>query len=136
MNNLDVDAILENENDSCVGMILVNGKDLGVDGNWIGWIPPPHIDFPHYHPSFLGYPDPFSGPYLLPPIPNLSPIYATSPPSNLSPRIVHAPRRLILFGVFDMTLLQGQTVPLPAHASGLHVFYVFVPAIWIPEKTP
>ena len=136
MNGLDIDAILENENDSCVGMILVNGNDPGMDGNWIGWIPPPTSIFHTTHPSFLGYLGPFSGPFLLPPIPNLSPIYATSPPSNLSPRIVHAPRRLILFGVFNMTLLRGQTVPLPAHAPGLHIFYVFVPAIWIPEKTP
>ena len=98
---------------------------------------PLHIDFPHCHPSFLGYLGhlgPFSDAYLLPLIPNLSPVCATPPPPDLSPRIVHAPRCLILFGVFDMTLLRGQTVPLLAYAPYLHVFYVFIPAMWIPEK--
>ena len=118
MNGLDVDAILENENDSCVDvilenesgfcvdMILVNGNDPGIDVSRIGWIPP-HTDFPYYHPSFLGYLSPSFGTYLLPPIPNLSLVCATTPPPDLFPRIVHAPRRLILFGVFDMTPLRG-----------------------------
>ena len=64
VNSPDVNAILENENGSCVdvilenesgfyvGVILVNGNDLGIDVNWIGWIPPPLHRFPTL-PSLL-----------------------------------------------------------------------------------
>ena len=146
VNGLDVDLILENENGSCVDMILrnesgfcvnvilVNGNDPSVDMSWIGWITP-HTDFPHYYPLFLGYLGPFFGAHLLPPIPSLSLVYATAPPYDLFPRIVHALRHLILFSVFDVTPLRGQTVPPFAHVPYLHVFYVFVPAMWILEKT-
>ena len=99
-----VGMILGNVSDFYVGVILVNGNDPGVDVSPIDWIPL-HTDFPHYHPSFLGYLGPFFGTYLLPPIPNLSPIYATTLLPNLFPQIVHAPRCLILFDVFDMTPL-------------------------------
>ena len=96
--------ILGNESGLCIGVILVNRNDPGVNVNWIGWIPS-HIDFPHYHPSFLSYLSPFSSAYLLPPIPNLSLVCVTAPPPDLFPRIFHALRHLILFGVFDMTPL-------------------------------
>ena len=130
-----IDVILGSGNGSCVNVILVNGNDSGVFGNQIGWIPP-YIDFPNYHPSFLGHLGPLSGVYLLSPTLNLSPVYATTPPPDLSCRIARAPRCLILFSVFDMTLFRGHTVPLLAHAPYPHVFYVFSPTMWIPEKTP
>ena len=135
VNGSCADVILGNENGSCVDVILVNGNDPDMDGSRTGWIPP-YIDFPRYHPSFLGHLGPFFGTYLLPLIPNVSPVCATAPPPDLSHRITHAPRCLILFGVFDMTPLRGQTVPLLAHAPYSHVFYVLSPAMWIPEKTP
>ena len=128
-----VDVILENGNDSCVDvilvnrsgtyvdMILMNGNDPSVDGNQTSWIPP-HIDFPHYHPSFLGHLGPFFGAYLLPPTPNLSPVCASAPAPDLSRRITRASRHLVLFGVFDMTPLRGQNVPLLAHAPYPRVF--------------
>ena len=116
-------------------MILMNGNDPYVDVSQIGWILP-HTDFPHYHPSFLDYLGLFSGTYLLPQIPNLSPVCTTAPPPDLFPRIFHAPRRLISFNVFDITPLRGQTVPPFARAPYLRDFYVFIPSMWIPKKTP
>ena len=135
VNGPDIDVTLEKENGSYVDVILVNGNDPDVDGNQTGWIPP-HIDLPHYHPSFLSHLGPFSGAYLLPQTLNLSLVYTTASVPDLSCRTARASRRLILFSVFDMTHFQGQTVPFLAHAPYPHVFYVFSLARWIPEKTP
>ena len=98
------DVILENEKGSCVNMILMNGNDPGMDVSWIDRIPL-YIDSLYYHPFFLRYLGPFSGTYLLPQIPNLSQVYAITLRPDLFLRIVHAPRCLILFGVFDVNLL-------------------------------
>ena len=99
-----VNVVLVNGSGSYVDVILVNGNDPGVDGNRTGWIPP-HVNFPHYHPSFLGHLSPFYSAYLLPPTPNLSLVCATAPTPDLSRRITRALRHLILFGVFDMISL-------------------------------
>ena len=127
-----VGMILENGSDSCISGILENG--LSVKVSQIDWIPF-HNGPPHYHPSFLDYLGPFSGAYLLPPISNLSPIYATAPPPSLFPRTVYALWHLISFGVFDMTPLRGQIVPPLARAPYLRVFFAFVPTMWTPKKT-
>ena len=139
-----VNAILQNKNGSCVVVILENesnsyvggilGNGLGVGLSQIGWIPL-HNDPLHYHPSFLGYLGPLSGAYLSPPIPNPSLVYVTAPPPGLFPRTVHALWHLISFGVSNMTLLREQIVPPLAHAPYLRVFFAFVSAMWIPEKT-
>ena len=84
-----VDVTLGNGNAPCVDVILVNGNDLGVDGNQTDWILP-HIDFPHYQPSFLGHLGPFSGAYLSPLTPNLSPVYVATPALHLSRQIARA----------------------------------------------
>ena len=144
-NEIDfVDAILENENGSCIGVILENesdscvggilGNSLGVGVSQIDWIPL-HNGPSYYHPSFLGYLGPLSGAYLSPPIPNPSLVYVTAPPPSLFPRTVHALWHLISFGVSNMTLLREQIVPPLAHAPYLRVFFAFVYAMWIPEKT-
>ena len=104
VNGSNVNVILKNEKGSCVNMILVNGNDPGMDVSWIDRIPL-YIDSPYYHPFFLRYLGPFSGTYLLPKIPNLSQVYAIALRPDLFLRIVHAPRCLILFGVFDVNLL-------------------------------
>ena len=104
VNGPSVDATLENGNYSYVDVILKNENDLGVDENQTSWIPP-YINFLHNHPSFLGHLGPFSSAYLLPQTPNLPLVCATAPAPNLSHRIACAPRRLILFSVFDMTPL-------------------------------
>ena len=147
VNGPGVDATLENRNGSCVDVtlgngnapyvdvILVNGNDLGMDGNRTDWIPP-HIDFPHYQPPFLGHLGPFFGAYLSPLTPNLSLVYVATLALHLSRQIARTPRHLIMFGVFDMTPFQDQTVPLLAHTPYPYVFYVFSLARWIPEKTP
>ena len=111
-----------------------SGNNLVVDVSQIDWIPL-HSGPWYYHLSFLGYLGPFSSAYLLLPIPNLSPVYATAQPPGLFPRIVRAPCHLIPFGVFDMTHLWGQIVPLVARAPCLHVFFAFVPAMWTPKRT-
>ena len=86
--------------------------------------------------GLTGFPS-TSIPYTtIPQIPNLSQVYAIALRPDLFLRIVHALRCQILFGVFDMNLLWGQIDPLFARASYLCVFFVFIPAIWIPEKTP
>ena len=139
-----VDAILENENGSCVGVILENESDscdvrilrnsLDVGVSYIDWIPH-HNSPPHYHPSFLGYVGPFSGAYLLPQTLNFSSIYAIAPPPGLFPRTIHALWHLIPFGMSDMTPLRDQIVPPIACAPCLHIFFAFVFATWILEKT-
>ena len=84
-----IDVILGNVSEFCIGVILVNGNDPGMDESRIDLIPL-HIDFSHYHPSFLGYLGPFSGAYLLPPIPNLLPVCTTALLPDLFPRIFRA----------------------------------------------
>ena len=101
----------------------------------INWIPL-HYSPPHYHLSFLGHLDPFSGAYFLHLIPNLSPVYATAQPPDLFPRTVHAPWCLILFGMFDITPLQGQIVPPLARAPCLHVFFCLRSCYVDPQEDP
>ena len=134
VNGPGVDATLENGRGSYVGVILEKGNDPGVDGNQTGWIPP-HLDFPCYHPHFLGYLGPFSSASLLPLTPNPSPIYVTAPTPSLSRQIARALRHLTLFGGFGLTPPQGQTLPLFARAPYPHVFSIFSSTMWSPEKT-
>ena len=135
VNGPDVDATLENGSGSCVGVILGKRNDSSVDGNQTSWIRP-HLDFPCYHPSFLGYLGPFSSANLLPPTPNPSPVYTAAPTLGLSRQIARALRHLTLFSEFGLTPAQGQTFPLFARAHYPHVSSVFSPAMWSPEKTP
>ena len=135
MSDFHIDVIRSNENGSCVDVILVNRNDLGVDVSQIDWIRL-YTDSPHYHPSFLGYLSPFSGIYLSLLIPNLSPVCVTAPPPSLFPRIIHVLRHLISFGLFDVTSLRSQTILLLTRAPCLHVFFAFIPTMWILEKTP
>jgi len=135
MNGPGVNATLENGSSSYIGVILRKGNDPSVNENQTGWIPP-HHDFPCYHPSFLGYLSPFSSANLLLPTPNPSPICATAPTPGLSHQIARALRHLTLFGEFGPTPPHGQTLPLFTRASYPHIFFVFSPAMWSPEKTP
>ena len=100
----------------------------------IDWIPL-HRGPPRYHLFFVGSLDPFVGTYFLLPIRNLSPIYVTTQSPGPFRRVVHAPWHLILFEMFDITPLRGQIVPPLVYAPCLHVFSVFVPAMWTPERT-
>ena len=110
-----------------------NGPD--VDENRTDWTPP-HIDFPYYQLSFLGHLGPFFGAYLSPPTPNLSLVYVTALAPHLFRQITHAPKHLILFGEFGATPLQGRTILPLVRDPYLHTSCAFVPAKWIPEKTP
>ena len=110
-----------------------NGPD--VDENWTDWTLP-HIDFPHYQLSFLGHLGPYSGAYLLPPTPNLSPVCVTTPAPHLSHQITRASKHLILFGEFGATSPQGRIVLPFVRDPYLHASCAFVLARGIPEKTP
>ena len=113
---------------------MIPRNDPASGESRFGWILH-HHDPRHYHLFFLSCPDSVVGPYFFPPIRNLSPTYVTAQSLGPFPLVGHAPWRPILFGVFNTTLLQGQTVLPPVRALGLHVFSVFAPAKWTPERT-
>ena len=132
-NGPSVDVTLKNVSSSCAGVILRKGNDPSIDENQTGWTPP-HLNFPHYHRSFLGCLGPFSGTNLLPPTSNLSPVYATTPALGLSRQVARALRHPTLFGKFGPTPPQGRTYLLFTRAPYPYAFSVFSLAMWSPEK--
>ena len=128
-----VDVVLGNWTESSINMIPENDPTFGE--SQFSWILH-HYNPRHYHLFFLGCPDSVADTYFFPPIRNLSPTYVTAQSLGPFPHVGYAPWRPIPSGVFDMTLLQGQTVPPPIRVPGRHVFSVFAPAKWTPERTP
>ena len=131
INGFCVDVVPGSWTKSFVGVIP--GNDPAFGKSQIGWILH-HRDPRHYHLSFLDCPDSVASAYFFSPIRNLSPTCVTAQSLGLFPYVGHAPWRLILFGVFDMTLLQGQIVPPPVCAPGPHIFSVFASTKWIPNR--
>ena len=133
VNGFCVDMVLENWTESSIGVIP--GNDPAFGESYFGWVLH-HYDPRHYHLFFLDCPDSVAGAYFFPPIENLSPTCITAQFLGFFHRVGHASRWQILFGVFNTTLLQGQTIPPPIRVPGRHVFSVFAPAKWTPKKTP
>ena len=133
VNGVCVDVVLGNWIESFVNMIPRNDSALGESSFGLTLH---HCDPRNYHLFFLGCTDSVAGTYFSLPIQNLSPTCVTAQFLGLFHRAGHAPWRPILFGVFETTLLQGQTVPPPFHALDPHVFSIFAPAKWTPERTP
>ena len=132
-NGFCVDVILGSWTKSFVGVIP--GNDPAFDESRFDWIPH-HHNPQNYHLFFLSCPNSIAGAYFFPPARNLSPTYVTAQSLGPFPHVGHAPWRPIPSRVFDTTLLQGQIVPPPVRAPYPHVFFVFAPTRWTPEKTP
>ena len=126
------DVVLRSWTESFV--VMIPGNDPASGEGRFGWIPYYH-DPRHYHIFFLGRLDSVAGAYFFPSVRNFSPTYVTDQSLGPFSRVGHTQWRPIPFGVFDTTLLQGQIVLLPAHAPCLHVFSVFAPTMWTPERT-